>query len=464
MNTAPVRTRRPQAPARDTRGRRAVEKKAKAVPSVIARRSSTGTGDFPQRALDVFPSGSNGEFGIPPELLPVVERGRGYRVWDTNGREYIDLTMAWGAALVGHAHPKVIEAATRQASLGANFAAVNTRSVELAERIQGLSPCAERVRFVASGTEATLLCLRIAQVATGRAKVLKFEGAYHGQHPVGVASMLRSRPLPQAEPSGTGAAWVERDVLIAPFNDLQSAQNIIRAHAQTLAAVIVEPLHRCLAPNPGFLAGLRAVTKETGVLLIFDEVVTGFRLALGGAQQFYRVIPDLVAYGKALGGGFPLGAYGGRMELMDLVSEDRLPGPRYVWSASTSGGNPVSCAAALATLDVLSEPGVYPGLHARGARFRELLRSLFQDAGLPAQILGDGPLAQVAFSSQPVVDQRTWLASDRARSRKLMLELLRAGVFLNPMGTKLYLSLAHDEKVLQQTMARFGEALKRLCS
>src|SRR5262249_28087281 len=162
-------------------------------------------------------------------------------------------------------------------------------------------------------------------------------------------------------------------------------------------------------PKPGFLAGLRAITQRAGVILIFDEVVTGFRLALGGAQEFYQVVPDLVAYGKALGGGFPLGAYGGRKELMDVVAEGRLPGPRYVWSASTGGGNPVSCAAALATLEVLSGPDVYPTLHARGARLRDLLRDVLRSAGQPAQILGDGPLAQVAFSSQPVTDQRSWL-------------------------------------------------------
>ncbi len=173
-----------------------------------------------------------------------------------------------------------------------------------------------------------MLCLRVAHAATGRPKVLKFEGAYHGQHPVGVTSMIDGRPsvLPASDPSGAGASWVERDVLVAPYNDLDTTERILGEHVQELSAVIVEPLHRCIAPRPGFLQGLREVTKRLGVVLVFDEVVTGFRLALGGAQEFYGVSPDLVAYGKALGGGFPLGAYGGRADLMEVVSEHRLPG------------------------------------------------------------------------------------------------------------------------------------------
>ncbi|MBN9689926.1 MAG: aminotransferase class III-fold pyridoxal phosphate-dependent enzyme [Verrucomicrobia bacterium] len=409
------------------------------------------------RALAVFPAGSNGEFGIPAELIPVLERGEGGRVWDTEGRQFLDYTMAWGSALVGHGHPKIREAVTRALPDGYNFAGIHRRSVELAERLQDLIPCAERVRFVASGTEATMMCLRVAQAATGRPKVLKFEGAYHGQHPVGITSMLNGRPtvLPQSDPSGAGASWVEHDVLVAPFNDLAATERILTQHASEIAAVIVEPLHRCLAPAPGFLEGLRAVTRRLGVVLVFDEVVTGFRFGLGGAQQYYGVTPDLAAFGKALGGGLPLGAYAGKAELMEVVNEHRLPGPNYAWSASTTGGNPVSCAASLAALDLYSEPDCYSRLHSAGRRFRGLLADALATTRTVGQVLGDGPLAQIAFSAQPVTDQRSWLASNRARGRALMLELLRRGVFLNPMGTKLYLSLAHDDRLLQE----FGERL-----
>ena len=418
--------------------------------------------NFRDRALRLLPGGSNGEYGIPDGDAPVIERGRGCRVWDTGGREYLDMTMAWGAALVGHAHPKVLEAANAAAASGANFAAVTRPMVELAERIAGISLCVERIRFVASGTEATMLCLRTARSATGRAKILKFEGAYHGQHPEGVTSLVGSDPpeLPQPDPAGTGAPWVERDVLVAPYNDLAATEQILTDHAADLAAVIVEPLHRCITPVDGFLQGLREATAKRGIVLVFDEVVTGFRLALGGAQDYYGVSPDLVAYGKGLGGGFPIGAFGGRAEIMEAVNEQRLPGPNYAWSASTTGGNPVSAAAALATIDLFSEPGVYDRLHAMGRLLRERLGHALGQAGETAQVLGDGPLAQSVFLDRPVKSHRDWLAADRQRGRAVMLELLRLGVFLNPMGTKLYLSLAHGEKEIDELATHFATALQ----
>ena len=260
----------------------------------------TRDGDrFVERALRLFPGGSNGEFGLPPHLVPVLSRGQGCRVWDTAQREYLDLTMAWGSALVGHAHPQVVEAATRQAERGANFAAVNDRAVELADQLVALCPCAERVRFVASGTEATLLCLRIARAATGRLKVLKFSGAYHGQHAMGVAGMLRGagQDGATADPQGAGEPDIGQRVWVAPYNDLEATMKLVEQHGNELAAVMVEPLHRCLTPVPGFLEGLRDVTRRLGLPLIFDETVTGFRLALGGAQAYYGVVPDLAAYG-----------------------------------------------------------------------------------------------------------------------------------------------------------------------
>ncbi len=417
---------------------------------------------YRERALAIFPGGSNGEYGFPPELVPVLARGEGCRVWDTEGRRYLDMTMSWGAALVGHTHPRVIEAAVAQARRGANFAAVNVRSVELAERMCAICPCAGRVRFVASGTEATLLCLRIAHTATGRPKVLRFAGAYHGQHPIGVAGMIagQSTTPPETDTTGAGAPWIGRDVLTAPFNDLGATERILNDHAPEISAVIVEPLHRCITPQPDFLPGLREITRRHGIVLIFDETVTGFRLALGGAQEFYGVVPDLAAYGKALGGGFPIGAYAGHSDLMSLVDEHRLPGPDYVWSASTGGGNPVSCAAALAVLEILGARGIYEQLRAAGERMRDLMRAALGSANEAGQVLGEGPLMQVAFSKELILDQRAWLNSDRRRGRELMLELVRRGIFLNPMGTKLYLSLAHLDAELIEFADQFGAALK----
>jgi glutamate-1-semialdehyde 2,1-aminomutase len=246
---------------------------------------------------------------------------------------------------------------------------------------------------------------------------------------------------------------------VAPFNDLQRTATIIAEAADRLAAVIVEPLQRCVPPLPGFLAGIRQLCDKHDALLIFDEVVTGFRLAYGGAQEYYGVVPDLVAYGKALGGGLPIGAFGGRSEVMDLMREDRLGHDGYVWMASTLGGNPISAAAARATLSVLRQEGVYPRLHALGRYLREQMTAVLKRRGVNAQVIGDGPLAQVVFANQPVVDYRSSQQGDKARGRRVMLELFRQGIFLNPMGTKLYLSLAHDERTCDIFCERFDAAL-----
>lgn len=414
------------------------------------------------RAWRVFPGGSNGEFGFPPRLTPVIRDGSGCTVRDGEGREYLDLTMGWGSVLLGHGHPGVTAAVVRQAPLGANFAHVNTASLAVAERLVASCPACERVRFCASGTEATMHCIRLARAARGRAGVLKFEGAYHGSHDLGTTSLFGRRlpPFPEPEPLGRGMpAGESRAVLVAPFNDPVKAAALISGHAADLAAVIVEPLHRCLPPEPGFLEAVREACDRTGVLLIFDEVVTGFRLARGGAQERYGVVPDLVAYGKALGGGYPIGAYGGRADLMDLVAEARIGGDDYVWTASTLGGNPISCAAALAVLDAVSEPGFYQRLHALGDYLRRGMRGVLATLGVEATVIGDGPLAQVVFRAGPVRSSRELWQGDSAAGRRLMLALFERGVFLNPMGTKLYLSAAHDEAACDRFLELFREAL-----
>lgn len=414
------------------------------------------------RAQDVFPAGSNGEFNIPPELSIVVDRGEGCRLWDMTGREFVDFSMGWGSVLPGHARREVVEAATRQAAKGSNFAHVNRPALELAEEIKRLSPASRRVRFCASGTEATMYCQRLARAFTGRPLILKFEGAYHGANEIGVTSLFpqRLKDFPAPDPSSAGIAPVVNDqVIVAPYNDLPTTEAIVAAHADRLAGVIVEPLQRCTPPRPGFLAGLRAACDRHGVLLLFDEVVTGFRLAYGGAQELYGVVPDLVAYGKALGGGFPIGAFGGRQEIMDWVREDRLGRDDYVWTASTLGGNPVSTAAALAALAIYRRPETYPHLRELGQYLREGMRRALEERQHRAQVIGDGPLAQVVFTADPVFDYRSTRRGDGAKGRALMLGLFRRGVFLNPMGTKLYLSLAHDRTDCDRFLDRLGDAL-----
>ena len=416
-----------------------------------------------ERSLRVFPGGSNGEFNLPPELSIVISEGKGCELKSTSGATYLDYSVGWGSVLVGHARPEVTEAVTRQAALGANFAYVNENSLALAEEICRLSPACERVRFCASGTEATMYCQRLARASTRRRKILKFEGAYHGANEVGVTSLFPQRLLdfPQPEPSSAGIApAVTDDILVAPYNDSAAALAIINEYADELAAVIVEPLQRCTPPEEGFLESLRTACTDYDIVLIFDEVVTGFRLAYGGAQEYYGVVPDLVAYGKALGGGYPIGAFGGRADIMDLVREDQLGEPGYVWVASTLGGNPISTAAARAALAVFRQPGCYQRLHDLGHYLRTGMRQVLERHQEQAQVIGDGPLAQVVFSAEPVNDYRSTKRGDAKKGRALMLALFRRKIFLNPMGTKLYLSVAHTESVCDLFLERFADALQ----
>ena len=416
-----------------------------------------------ERSRAVFPAGCNGEFDLPEELSRVIERGQGCELWDTDGRRMLDFSMGWGSVLLGHGHPEIARAVSERVPLGSNFAYISAPAVELAEEIVRISPACEAVRFCASGTEATMYCLRLARAFTRKPRVLRFEGAYHGAHDIGVTSLFpkAAAPYPVPQPTSDGLAIDPAgSVLVAPFNDLETTERIVKQHSDQLAAAIVEPLQRCVSPRPGFLQGLRDLCREHGVLLVFDEVVTGFRLAYGGAQEYYGVIPDLVAYGKALGGGLPIGAFGGRREIMDLVREDRLGRESYVWVASTLGGNPVSASAALAALRLLRKPGTYDRLHKLGDYLRNGMRQVLSRTGTVAQVIGDGPLAQVIFNSNETRDYRTTRHRDPQFARRVMLELFRRGVFLNPMGTKLYLSLAHEESSCDEFCKTFETVLQ----
>ena len=327
-----------------------------------------------------------------------------------------------------------------------------------------LNPWLERLRFVTSGSEATLTCVRIARGATGRPKLLKFDGAFHGSHVEGVANFGWSDAanLPYAESAGTGGASAVSDLLVAPYNDLSQTEALVAEHASELAAIIIDPVQRAVVADAEFVHGLRALTERHGVLLIFDEVVSGFRLAPGGAAGYFGVAPDLAAYGKALGGGYPIAAVAGRAGVMDEVREDRHDGPRFVWAASTTGGGPVMAAAALATLDVLGEPGTYARLHELGARLRSGIVNVFAELGRPVQVVGDGPMAQYHLTDEPIVDVASEAGSDRVARRQIDLELVRSGIFVNPMLTKIYLSLAHDEAAIDSFVEALGAAASQV--
>ena len=418
--------------------------------------------DFAQRALETFPAGiANGEYGLSPDQLIMIERGEGCRLWDSQGNEILDFSIGWGSCLVGHARPEVVEAVRAQIGKGSNYAYLNPHALWVGEEIARLSPAVEKLRFCASGTEATSYCARLARAFTGRPKILKFEGAYHGANLEGVTSLFASgrTNMPAPELTSAGVPSALDTLLVAPFNDLDETRRIMEAHAHELGGVIVEPLQRCTPPIEGFLPGLRDLCRAQGVPLIFDEVVTGFRLAYGGAQAYYGVTPDLVAYGKALGGGYPIGAFGGRADLMAQIEEDRIGTDDYVWMASTLGGNPVSMAAARAALGVFGQPGVYDRLHALGRYLRQEISDVLSTHQIDAQVVGDGPLAQMIFTTEPVRDHRSALTADKTRAQSVMKGLFARQIFLNPMGTKLYLSIAHDEAVIDAFCDRLDDTL-----
>jgi glutamate-1-semialdehyde 2,1-aminomutase len=406
--------------------------------------------DLAERQRRVFPGGHFGGFS-PPEGLEIIPvRGEGSRVYDHRGLEYVDYILGSGPLILGHAHPAVVEAVRRQAGLGSTFYMVNEPAIELAELILSALPPGWVLRYCNSGGEATNYALRLARAYTGREKILRFEGGYHGHqdYTIGPASA----GIPRA---------VRETVLVAPFNDLEAAQSLIEAHAGELAAVIVEPIQRIIPPVGGFLEGLREATARHGILLIFDEVVTGFRLAWGGAAEYYGVVPDLATYGKIIGGGYPLAAVAGRPEILGLTAPGAAGPDRFVFLSGTLNGNPVACAAGLATLRELRRPGTYERLHEAGRRLRAGFAEVARRRGVPLQVLGDGPLAGVYFSPEPIRDQAGVDRSDRARLMRLNAELLKAGVLVN-LAAKFYISLAHTDADLDRTVSAFDEALARV--
>src|SRR5437879_4666090 len=329
--------------------------------------------DLLRRADQVLPGGLLGSHRSGPGLEFVVKEGRGAYLYDMAGRRYLDYLLGSGPMLLGHAHPAVVEAVQRQAGHGTTFMLLNEPIIDLAEEIVRAVPCAEQGRFMSSGSEATFFALRVARAFRHRDKIMKFEGGFHGTHDYALMSVSPRSPkaFPAAMADSAGIPHVISDeVLIAPYNDLATTEALIAAHHNELAAVIVEPYQRVIVPEPGFLKGLRAVTARYEVPLVFDEIVTGFRLAYGGAQEYYGVVPDLAAFGKVIGGGFALAAVCGPAEIMKHF-DPALEGPaEYVAQAGTLKGNPVAAVAGPATLAELRKPGTYERLHRIGARLR----------------------------------------------------------------------------------------------
>jgi glutamate-1-semialdehyde 2,1-aminomutase len=386
-----------------------------------------------------------------------IASGKGPRMTDVDGNAYLDFVGSWGPLILGHCHPEVMEALAGVLETGTSFGASTAREVELAEQILKAFPSIERVRLVNSGTEATLSALRVARAGTGREKILKFEGCYHGHADsllVKAGSGVATLGLPDSPGVPRALAAL---TLTAPFNDAAALDKIFEAHRNQIAAAIVEPVAGnmgCVPPRPGFLEKLRALTSEQGTVLILDEVMTGFRVAYGGAQERYKIQPDLTTLGKIIGGGLPVGAYGGKAALMDLVAP---AGP--VYQAGTLSGNPLAVAAGLKTLEILRRPGTYERLEKISERLASGLKAEAARAGAALAVNRAGSMLTAFFHPGPVGDYESAKKSDTAAFGKFFGALLEHGVYFPPSQFEaVFVSTAHTEQDIAEAVRAAGRA------
>ena len=386
-----------------------------------------------------------------------IARGEGARVWDVDGRAYIDFVGSWGPLILGHAAPAVVEAVTEAARRGTSYGAPTALEVEMAEAVTAAYPSMEMVRLVSSGTEAAMSAIRVARGATGRDLLVKFDGCYHGHaDSLLVKAGSGSATFGVPDSKGVPSALAELTLTLA-FNDLDGVRDLFARRGDRIAAVIVEPVAGNMGvvpPAPGFLPGLRAVTHEHGALLIFDEVITGFRVAYGGAQELYGVRPDLTCLGKIIGGGLPVGAYGGSRRVMAEVSP--LGG---VYQAGTLSGNPLAVSAGLAALRALADRRAYARLETLGARVEQGLRDGARKAGVPLTVNRVGSMLTAFFCAGPVGDYASARAADTARYARFFQAMLARGVYLAPSQFEAaFVSLAHSEADLETAAHAAAEA------
>jgi glutamate-1-semialdehyde 2,1-aminomutase len=426
----------------------------------VASRRSAG---LFRRARKSIPGGVNspvrafGAVGGTPRFLV---RGKGCRVWDADGNEYIDYVGSWGPLILGHADPGVLRALRAAAAAGTSFGAPTEREIELAEAIVAAVPSIERVRMLSSGTEASMSAIRLARGATGRKRILKFEGCYHGHADallVGAGSGVATLGIPGSP--GVPEEFT-RLTLQAPFNDLAAVEDAFSRWGKEIACVIVEPVAGnmgCVPPLPGFLEGLRELCTRAGALLVFDEVMTGFRVAFGGAQERYGVTPDLTCLGKVVGGGLPAAAFGGRADLMDQMAPD---GPIY--QAGTLSGNPLAVAAGLATLERLRRPGSYETLAKRTRQLAEGLQGHADEIGVELTTVAVGGMFGFFFHPGPVHSFEAAKKSHAERFRRFFAAMLEAGVYLAPSPYEAgFVSLSHGPRDLERTLEAARTALRR---
>jgi glutamate-1-semialdehyde 2,1-aminomutase len=403
---------------------------------------------------------------LPRELRFVPVRGQGARIFDREGRAYVDYLAGAGSLVLGHAHPAVTAAMVAQARAGTvYFGLPSEPAIALAERIVAAAPSAQKVVLTSTGSEATQYALRFARAHMRRDLVLKFEGGYHGNHDSVQVSTSRSAPerapFGVLDSLGVPAAIVE-STLVAPYNDIEAVRGIVREHQRRLAAIIVDPIQRGgVFPLPDFLPALRAIADESGILLIFDEVITGFRLAYGGAQEYFGVSADLVSYGKIIGGGLALGAIAGPAHILGLADTTVDAPAGYVLVNGTTHGSPIAAAAGLATLDELRAPDFHRKLNDWTANLRREVAARFRRHRLPAIVTGEGSFWHVAFTDRPHRNNADSLQADHDKIVRFDAELVRQGVYLLPGGRRL-VTAAHGDTELEDTLRAVDAACRRL--
>ena len=415
-----------------------------------------------EKARQVIPGGVNSPvraFKAVGGDPPFFARGLGALLWDVDGNEYVDYVCSWGPLILGHAHPEIVREVQETVKNGTSFGAPNPHEVELARLVVDSVPGVEKVRMVNSGTEATLSALRLARAFTRRDLIVKMDGCYHG-HVDALLVKAGSGVVTLRIPGTSGIpARVAEMTLVVPYNDLDVLATLVKERGKDIACVIVEPVAANMGvvpPRPGYLEGLREITSKHGILLIFDEVITGFRVALGGAQERYRITPDLTTLGKILGGGLPIGAYGGREEIMDRVAPEG-----DVYQAGTLAGGPLAMRAGIAMLKELRAPGVYDMLEKSSDRLARGLASAAEEAGIPARIERVGSLLTLFFTSRAPLDWNGASLSDVRKYAAFFRRMLDRGIYLPPSQYEAwFVSLAHTDDHIEKTVSTAREALK----
>jgi glutamate-1-semialdehyde 2,1-aminomutase len=423
-----------------------------------AQTHSEAERELVEKARGVLPGGGFGN--VTHEVI--IAEGKAGHVWDVSGNEYIDYLLGSGPMIVGHAHPEVTEVVQQVAGKGTTFFANNPYGIKLAAEIVDAVACADKVRFVSSGSEADAYAMRLARAHTKRDKILKFEGGYHGMSDYGLMSLAPKRQsnFPQPIPDSAGIPKSLRDeMLVAPYNDLDTVASLIREHKGELAGIIVEPFQRLIPPKPGFLEGLRKLTQENGMVLIFDEVVTGFRFAYGGAQAYYGVTPDVCTLGKAIGGGFPLAAIAGRADIMAHFDKGAVAEDEFVVQIGTLSGNPIAAAAGLKTLEILKRPGAYDRIFKTGRALMEGYAEILKRNRVKARVVGDAPMFDVVFTDREVKDYRSAMG-DEATMKRLNAMLRSRGILKGE--SKYYISLAHTDEDVAFTLDAFSRSIAEL--